>query len=654
MGTITAEGKGEVNCYARRDPKNPLSSNCNDIVAFDKLALYLTHFGIDVKGREATEATQLDLTNNMMLNANSGSVFAGIPSDDLKAFVFGPRRTGLQNLGNSCYMASAIQVLFSAPSVAARYSGAAARQHLVSCAMNAPAKCFQCQMSKLALGLMSGEYSPAPTPEQLALFAAKRDCLLALREAEQKAKAALEPYLPPTCPEVLKQWIPPLQNGVSPRAFKALLCSSHEDYKTGKQQDSVAFLQWLLDQIRTREKKNNLVANPDPTSCFDFVTEERLCCLHCQATKYKQQATQTFMLPVPMPADYAAKAEEERRKNLKRKREQEAEAKAKALALAEGKTVASSATAEEKKEDEKKAEDVVAPAVVPFAVCLAAALNPEVVEFKCPNCGAANALKTTKLATFPDVMLVQAARWDHTGWVPKKLNVKIPIPLTPVDFASAKASGLQPGERAMAEPAKSKNVEPQYSAALVQQMAELGLGENLSKRALIACRNSLDAAINWAFEHSCDDGVNDPLPGVSSAPSAAADPREAEALGTLSAMGFGPEKWCKFALSKTGYDIMRALTFMESHDPSEADAAESKAAAPMATDNGPTRFQLIGFITHLGNSFQSGHYIAHLREGGVGNGDGSAGEWLIYNDAKVFCVETPPTEDGYLYVFKRL
>lgn len=54
-------------------------------------------------------------------------------------------------------MNSIVQVLFSQPDFIKKYSESAS-VHLEQCNKFAP-ECFQCQMSKLAMGLLSGKYS---------------------------------------------------------------------------------------------------------------------------------------------------------------------------------------------------------------------------------------------------------------------------------------------------------------------------------------------------------------------------------------------------------------------------------------------------------------------------------------------------------------
>jgi ubiquitin carboxyl-terminal hydrolase 5/13 len=94
--------------------------------------------------------------------------------------VLGASMTGLQNLGNrcisflasdmrnlitpnnSCYMASVNQVLFALPPFQQRYAAPRAVQHWIGRTKSLPASCLECQMVKLADGLLSEQYSTMP------------------------------------------------------------------------------------------------------------------------------------------------------------------------------------------------------------------------------------------------------------------------------------------------------------------------------------------------------------------------------------------------------------------------------------------------------------------------------------------------------------
>ncbi len=118
QGTITAEGSADIYCYA-----------CNDARIDPNLAQHLSHFGINVMDLSKTEKsmTELQIEQNLKFDFN-------MTGEDGKMLepIFGPGLTGLRNLGNSCYLASVLQSLFSLPAFQKRY-GDAYRPHTLAC-----------------------------------------------------------------------------------------------------------------------------------------------------------------------------------------------------------------------------------------------------------------------------------------------------------------------------------------------------------------------------------------------------------------------------------------------------------------------------------------------------------------------------------------
>ncbi len=66
--------------------------------------------------------------------------------------------------------------------------------------------------------------------------------------------------------------------------------------------------------------------------------------------------------------------------------------------------------------------------------------------------------------------------------------------------------------------------------------------------------------------------------------------------------------------------------------------------AKQELDDGPGRYTLIGFISHMGSNTSCGHYVCHIKKGS---------QWVIFNDEKVAVSERPPKDIGYAYLFKR-
>lgn len=125
-------------------------------------------------------------------------------------------------------MASVLQTIFSLPAFQTRYTTPADKRvsrHAEECTVALPADCIECQMQKVADGLLSGRYahpanfSGSPTPQQ----------------------PSTETDSPAT---------PVFQAGLRPTGFKALIGKGHEEFSTMKQQDSEEFFTYLIGVLR--------------------------------------------------------------------------------------------------------------------------------------------------------------------------------------------------------------------------------------------------------------------------------------------------------------------------------------------------------------------------------------------------------------------
>lgn len=145
LGTITSNDTDEVTadlfCY-----------QCDNTVLDKHLNTHLQKLGIIVSEQSVTEktTTELSLQQNLSHNWNLVCDSDGNTSN----LLYGPLHTGLQNLGNTCYLASTVQALFSIPQFQQQYY-VLGQQHINTCTQIQPAKCYMCQMSKLAIGMSS-------------------------------------------------------------------------------------------------------------------------------------------------------------------------------------------------------------------------------------------------------------------------------------------------------------------------------------------------------------------------------------------------------------------------------------------------------------------------------------------------------------------
>ncbi|KAH9920505.1 ubiquitin carboxyl-terminal hydrolase 14 [Epithele typhae] len=261
LGTITPEGGADIYCYI-----------CNDSKLDPDLARHLSTFGINVQKQTKTEKsmTELQIEHNLKFDFS-------LTGEDGKALepVFGPGLTGLSNLGNSCYMASVMQTLFSLDPFKQRYLPTSAT-HWELCQELLPASCLDCQMHKMADGLLSGRYSH-PRPHVSPSPTAPKE----------------------TNPFAHDSPIPVFQEGVRPTSFKALVGKGHEEFATMRQQDAEEFFSHLVSTLRRHAKRLGLDAAKEPTAVFAFGTEQRLECGECKRVRYRVDETDTLSIPVP-------------------------------------------------------------------------------------------------------------------------------------------------------------------------------------------------------------------------------------------------------------------------------------------------------------------------------------------------------------------
>jgi len=249
-GTITPEGDASLYCYA-----------CDNDVKDPELANHLHNFGIDIATQKKTDKTVTEM--NLEFNLNF-TLSKAIEEGKLFTPVYGPGLTGVENLGNSCYMNSVVQILFSLEAFQSQYLDNAI-EHLSTC--NADTQnCFYCQVCKLLYGLFSGLYS------------AKKTRVL--------------PKVDENSPDLIEEY----QTGIKPSSFKQFFGKDHPEFSTSKQQDAFEYLSYLLEKFEKQEKSQG---KPNPRSIFEFDLENRLECIKCHGVKYKQQRTCFLNLTVP-------------------------------------------------------------------------------------------------------------------------------------------------------------------------------------------------------------------------------------------------------------------------------------------------------------------------------------------------------------------
>ena len=245
LGSITSEGTADIYCY-----------HCNEERTDPELATHLAHWGINIAEREKTEQSLME----MQVEQNLRWDFAMTTEDGKELIpVFGRGFTGLKNLGNSCYLASILQCLFSLSAFQDRYFHSQdpppVSQH--------PAEDLETQLRKLADGLLSGRYSQPDSD---------------VTTTEQS-------------PEV------PHQKGLAPAMLKHLIGRGHEEFSTMRQQDA---FELLLHFFKLVTRSQHIMPLQDPVHSFRFVMEQRLQCLSCEKVRYRTDEQDNISIPVPI------------------------------------------------------------------------------------------------------------------------------------------------------------------------------------------------------------------------------------------------------------------------------------------------------------------------------------------------------------------
>jgi ubiquitin carboxyl-terminal hydrolase 5/13 len=74
--------------------------------------------------------------------------------------------------------------------------------------------------------------------------------------------------------------------------FKQLVGHGHPEFSSMRQQDAQEYLQYLLNYMEKNERSQGL----GTAGAFKFTTEERLRCLKCHKSRYRNQSTMSINL----------------------------------------------------------------------------------------------------------------------------------------------------------------------------------------------------------------------------------------------------------------------------------------------------------------------------------------------------------------------
>ncbi|KAL2643337.1 hypothetical protein R1flu_010924 [Riccia fluitans] len=578
LGTITADLEN-ADVYSYED---------DETVEDPLLAQHLEHFGIDFSSLQKTEMTTAEKELDQNVNFDWNRIQE--KGKELQP-LFGPGYTGLANLGNSCYLASVMQAVFSTKDFQQLYFLSTKLDDAFLRAPADPTLDLKTQLTKLAHGMLSGKYS-CPSGK------------VAEKEAEDEADKIT-------------------QDGIPPRMFKSLIGAGHPEFASARQQDALEFFQHFLEQVERAHASNPL---EDPSRAFRFYVEERIMCSTSRKVRYTQKIDNVLSLNIPLQAA-VNKDELSSFQKLKAEKEQLGE--------------------------KLEVDDCVRPRV-PLAACLECFFAPEEVQdfYSTATNSRTTAIKTSRLVSFPDYLVLHMRKFVmDAGWVPRKLDVFVDVP-DEIDISYMRAKGLQPDEELLPETGEAELSGPSADEGIVAHLADMGFPRVRCAKAALATSNAgVEEAMNWLLSHMDDPDIDVPVASGNKGSSLPPAPTYDQShVDTLIAFGF-PEDVARKALTVSGGDVERAAEWICSHpddiiamDLDVNTAREPSTSSEQPLPDGPGKYQLLAFVSHMGTSTQNGHYVVHVRK---------EGRWVIFNDSKVALSGDPPKDMGYLYFFQR-
>uniref|UniRef100_A0A8R1TSN7 Ubiquitin carboxyl-terminal hydrolase n=1 Tax=Onchocerca volvulus TaxID=6282 RepID=A0A8R1TSN7_ONCVO len=400
-------------------------------------------------------------------------------------------------------------------------------------------------------------------------------------------------------------------NGIKPVQFRKIVGRGNAEFSTTRQQDADEYIRILFDRIDQFLKK------PKPVDAVRFKLEQRL---EDQATnRVRYSYSEEVVLSLNVPEKSAFKQSEQ--------------------------TVETGAPVR---------------STISFADCLSATFGrQEIADFRSPITNEVQgAIEQYRIATFPDYLIIQLKKFTLAeDYSIKKLDVNVEMP-DEIDLGAFRAHGKQPEEMLLPhEFAKSEltlnRSSPGIDPQVFNRLCRSGITPEAARRAIHITKNTgFDAALDWIMHSVGDRDINEEHPDLwTKVFPLLASAVDGIAIEQLTNLGFSVYQ-ARYALQKVNTGINDAADWLfsnvDSIPPEEKDQEIKdyffSVDVPKECRDGKERYRLIGFISHMGSSPFSGHYVAHMKKNS---------KWYLFNDEKVAISQNPPKFLGYVYLYER-
>uniref|UniRef100_A0A0N5B2A3 Ubiquitin carboxyl-terminal hydrolase n=1 Tax=Strongyloides papillosus TaxID=174720 RepID=A0A0N5B2A3_STREA len=382
--------------------------------------------------------------------------------------------------------------------------------------------------------------------------------------------------------------------GIKPNQFKKTMGKGHVEFSTASQQDAEEYLRHVFEVI---EKGNDSVR--ETVSDFKLNLETRFEDGSSHKVKYGKKDEVIISLPIPFD-----RAEE--------------------------------VMNEETKVSRKK---------VKLEDCIEAAFDKDVISgFISPVTKMeTEAYTSIKMLNMPKYVVFQARKFEITPqYTIKKMDIDIEVPQK-ISLEQFRGKGKLDCEELLPEddvPVEACNQE------WLRQILDMGFTEVAGRKALKATGNSdVNTALFWLMENADDPNLNRPT--GQDQPRNGMKEYPLSLISQITCLGFDSYS-ANYALDQTNGDVNSAAELLFT----KPDSIPPPTQLNLSSDNNKTSYDdgqgsyvLKAFISHMGTSPHSGHYVVHIK-----NGD----TWYIYNDEKVAISQNPPFSLGYIYMYERI